>query len=111
MCQRLLQRVRETKGKAKGQPKAKQEAWHTALDRIIDDQQSEMHRDALIKEKRAREEAERKTKAVDAQVRVKDQQVLIAEQQLKLTRDVAARGTCSSHCTPLGVAPFKLPPN
>ena len=60
------------KGKAKGQPKAKQEAWHTALDRIIDDQQSEMHRDALIKEKRAREEAERKTKAADAQVRVKD---------------------------------------
>ena len=74
------------KEKAKRQPKAKQEAWHTALDRIIDDQQSEMHRDALIKEKRGREEAERKTKADDAQVRVKEQQLLIAEQQLKLTR-------------------------
>ena len=52
----------QPKGKAKGQPKAKQEAWHTVLDQIVDDQQSEMYRDALLKEKRVREEAERKGK-------------------------------------------------
>ena len=85
------------KEKAKRQPKAKQEAWHTALDRIIDDQQSEMHRDALIKEKRGREEAERKTKAVDAQVRLKEQQLLIAEQQLKLTREMLQREAHAAH--------------
>ena len=85
------------KGKAKGQSKAKQEAWHTALDRIIDDQQSEMHRDALIKETRAREDAERKTKAADAQVRVKEQQLLIAEQQLKLTREMLQREARAAH--------------
>jgi hypothetical protein len=85
------------KGKAKGQPKAKQEAWHTALDRIIDDQQSEMHRDALIKEKRGREEAERKSKAADAQVRLQEQQLLIAEQQLKLTREMLQREAHAAH--------------
>ena len=47
------------KGKAKGHPKTKQEAWHTALDRIIDNQQSEMYRDEMIKEKQARGEAEK----------------------------------------------------
>jgi len=85
------------KGKAKGQSKAKQEAGHTALDRIIDDQQSEMHRDALIKETRAREDAEEKTKAADAQVRVKEQQLLIAEQQLKLTREMLQREAHAAH--------------
>ena len=52
------------------------------FDQIVDDKQSDMYRDALLKEKRVREEAERKAKEVDAQVRVKEQQLLIAKQQL-----------------------------
>ena len=74
MYPRLLQRLRDNqREKAKVQPKAKQEAWHTALDQIVDDRQSETYRDALLKEKRVREEAERKAKEVDATVRDKEQ--------------------------------------
>ena len=60
------------------------------LDQIIEDQQSEMYRDVLIKEKRVREEAERRAREavqmkqeVDAKIREKDQQLLIVGQQMR----------------------------
>ena len=56
-----------------------------------------MCRDALLQEKRVREEAERKAKEVDAQVRVKEQQLLIAKQQLKLTREMVQQEAHAAH--------------
>ena len=62
----------QPKGKAKGQPHAKQDTWHNVLDQISEDQQSEMCRDALVKEKTVREGAERRARAAEQRAQEAD---------------------------------------
>ncbi|MFM7978180.1 MAG: hypothetical protein ACKPKO_02595, partial [Candidatus Fonsibacter sp.] len=64
---------------------------------LVEDQQSEMYRDALFKEKRLREEADKKAREADATIRDKEQQYLIAGQQLKLAGEIARREAHAAH--------------
>ncbi|MFM7983474.1 MAG: hypothetical protein ACKPKO_29530 [Candidatus Fonsibacter sp.] len=42
--------------------KRRQKACNSVFDKVVEDQQSEMYRDALFKEKRLREESDKKSK-------------------------------------------------